>query len=62
MIQYISIRRFWIDLDEMFVLCKGTDEKLSPDMSEVILVKPLMNTLVRTERKFYCSTREVQNY
>jgi hypothetical protein len=43
-IQYISVRRFWIDLDEIFALCKGTGEKLSPDMSEVILVKPFMNT------------------
>jgi hypothetical protein len=49
-IQYISVRRFWTDLDEMFALCNGTDEKLFPDMSEVILVKSFMNTyLIKME-------------
>jgi hypothetical protein len=46
MIQYISVRRFWIDLHEIFALYKGTDEKLSPDMSEVLLVKPFIHSFI----------------
>jgi hypothetical protein len=47
MVQCILVRGCWTDGNEMFIFT-GTTEKLSLDMSEVILVKHLSKNGVRS--------------